>query len=144
MKKEICFDMDGTLADFYGVENWLQYLIDHKTTPYEIAKPLFNFSVLARYLNRLQKQGYTLTIISWLSKDNDMEYGKQVTTAKLNWLKRHLKSVKWDNIYILPYGTSKQDYGKGILFDDEKGNRDNWTGGKAYDVDNILEILKSL
>jgi hypothetical protein len=44
----------------------------------------------------------------------------------------------------LPYGTSKQDYGKGILFDDEKGNRDNWTGGKAYDVDNILEILKSL
>jgi hypothetical protein len=73
-----------------------------------------------------------------------MEYGKRVTTAKLNWLKRHLKSVKWDNIYILPYGTSKQDYGKGILFDDEKGNRDNWTGGKAYDVDNILEILKSL
>ena len=33
--------------------------------------------------------------------------------------------------------------GNGILFDDEKQNRENWSG-TAYDVDNILEILKSL
>ena len=29
-----------------------------------------------------------------------------------------------------------------ILFDDEAKNRNNWTG-KAYDVQNILEILKT-
>ena len=23
----ICFDMDGTIANLYGVENWLEYLI---------------------------------------------------------------------------------------------------------------------
>lgn len=25
---KIWFDMDGTIADFYGVENWLDYLLD--------------------------------------------------------------------------------------------------------------------
>ena len=26
MKKEIWLDMDGTIADLYGVENWLEYI----------------------------------------------------------------------------------------------------------------------
>jgi hypothetical protein len=30
-----------------------------------------------------------------------------------------------------------------ILFDDEEKNRNNWTG-RAYDVENILEILKKI
>ena len=48
--KSITFDMDGTLADFYGVENWVDYLNNEDTTPYKNAKPLFNFQVLARLL----------------------------------------------------------------------------------------------
>ena len=27
----INFDMDGTIADFYGVENWLDYLMEEDT-----------------------------------------------------------------------------------------------------------------
>ena len=30
-----------------------------------------------------------------------------------------------------------------ILFDDEIGNRENWEFGQAYDVDNIIEVLKN-
>ena len=30
MKKEICFDMDGTIADLYGVEGWLEDLKELK------------------------------------------------------------------------------------------------------------------
>ena len=40
MKKEIWFDMDGTIADLYGVENWLEMLIAEDPTPYAVAKPL--------------------------------------------------------------------------------------------------------
>ena len=29
----INFDMDGTIADLYGVENWLEYLIAGDTFP---------------------------------------------------------------------------------------------------------------
>ena len=53
----INFDMDGTIADLYGVENWLDYLIAENTRPYAIAKPLVNLSALARKLNALQRMG---------------------------------------------------------------------------------------
>lgn len=141
--RQINFDMDGTLCDFYGVEGWLDDLDNYNTRPYEIAKPLLNLSVLARYLNKLQSKGYTVNIISWLSKTSTADFDERVTRVKLEWLKKHLKSVKFDNITIISYGTPKQNFGKGILFDDETKNRDSWVG-LAYDEKNILEILKSL
>lgn len=143
MTKAIYFDMDGTIANLYGVDNWLDYLTQYDSTPYEIAKPMLNMSVLARILNRLQRKGYIIGIISWLSKTSTPEYGEKVRQAKINWLKKHLKSVKFDSIQIVDYGTPKYTLGKGILFDDEIKNRDAW-GENAYDVDNILGVLKTL
>ena len=143
MEKVLNFDMDGTIANLYGVDNWLDDLRNENSRPYEIAKPLVNMSLLARLLNRLQKYGYTINIISWLSKTPSESYDKKVTIAKKNWLKTHLKSVKFDNIFIVPYGTPKHSLASGILFDDEKPNRDNWQG-IAYDVDNIIGVLKNL
>ena len=143
MTKAIYFDMDGTIANLYGVDNWLDYLIKYDSTPYEIAKPMLNMSVLARILNRLQRKGYIIGIISWLSKTSTPEYGEKVRQAKINWLKKHLKSVKFDSIQIVNYGIPKYTLGKGILFDDEIENRNAWGEG-AYDVDNILGVLKTL
>ena len=107
MKKTICFDMDGTIADFYGVKNWLEYLENENPYPYMIAKPLVNMSALARVLNNRQKKGYKLVIISWLSKTGSENFNSLVTDAKMLWLKKHLPSVVWDEIHILPYGTPK-------------------------------------
>ena len=141
--KEINFDMDGTLVNLYGVENWLDYLVAGDTTPYEVAEPLFNFSSLARILNRLKRNGYRLNVISWLAKSGTPAYMEAIAEVKRAWLAKHLPSVIWDEINIVAYGTPKSLYGQGILFDDEKPNRDEW-GGIAYDVENILEILKNL
>lgn len=142
----IYFDMDGTIADLYGVENWLDYLLEKNALPYEIAKPLLRLNTLARLLNRLQNEGYKIGIISWLAKNSSDDYDVAVTKAKENWLNKHLASVKFDTIHIVKYGTPKESFAKSesdILFDDEKRNRDNWTG-KAYDVNDILEVLKGL
>ena len=139
----INFDMDGTIADLYGVDGWLNDLINGDTRPYDIAKPLVNMSALARRLNALQRKGYIINIISWTSKSGTAEYNERVKTSKLNWLAKHLKSVKFNNVYIVPYGTPKHTISSGILFDDEERNRKEWTG-TAYDVNNILEILKGL
>ena len=141
--KIINFDMDGTIADLYGVPNWLDYLINKNPKPYAIAKPLINMQVLARLLNKLQNKGYTINIISWLSKNSNAEYDKAVTNAKKKWLAKHLSSVEFDNIYIVPYGTPKHEISNGILFDDEIGNREKW-GKNAYDVDNIIGVLKTM
>ena len=141
--KAINFDMDGTLANFYGVEGWLTDLMNRNTRPYAMATPLFNFSALARVLNRLQKEGYEVCIISWLAKNSTEEFDREVTEVKKAWLAKHLPSVKWDRITIVPYGTPKSTCGCGILFDDEEPNRNEWGEG-AYNVENILEILKKL
>jgi hypothetical protein len=141
--KEIWFDMDGTIADLYGVENWLSMLIAEDTTPYEIARPLLRMATLARVLNRLQRNGYTINIISWTSKRGSIEYNQAVAAAKKAWLRKHLASVEFNRVDIVDYGTPKSEGRNGILFDDEEQNRANWAG-IAYNVDNILEVLKTL
>jgi 5'(3')-deoxyribonucleotidase len=141
--RAINLDMDGTIADLYGVQDWLSYLIAKDTTPYRVAKPLVNLNVLARRLNTLQKKGYEINIISWLSKTSDKEFDVAVTKTKIAWLRKHLPSVKWNNINIVPYGTPKSTCGSDILFDDEENNRKEWKG-TAYDVNNILDELKKL
>lgn len=146
MTTTIFFDMDGTIADLYGVENWLDYLIAADALPYEIAKPLIRLNTLARILNKLQKQGYKVGVISWLAKNSNTAYDEEVTKAKKEWLKKHLASVKFDEIHIVKYGTPKQMFAKtenDILFDDEEKNRNDWTG-KAFDVNEIIEILKGM
>lgn len=142
----IYFDMDGTIANLYGVENWLDYLIAKDSYPYKNAKVMLNMNTLAKYLNRLQKKGFEIGIISWLAKNSTDDYDKKVTLAKENWIKKHLKSVNFNYVNIVPYGYAKEIFcynENDILFDDEENNRKNWTG-KAYDEKNILKILKKL
>ena len=140
------FDMDGTIANLYGVENWLPMLRASDPTPYAIAKPLLRLSTLAYMLNKLRAKGYKVGVISWLSKTGTPAYDNDVTAAKMEWLRKHLPSVDFDEIHIVPYGTPKQNFAHSatdILFDDEDKNRDNWTG-IAYNVDNIIGTLKAL
>ena len=85
MTRAIYFDMDGTIADLYGVPNWLEYLINGDTLPYKAARPLVNMNTLARLLNRLQADGYHIGIVSWLSKSGTESYNEAVTKAKLAW-----------------------------------------------------------
>lgn len=137
--------MDGTIANLYGVDGWLDYLIAEDATPYLIAEPLINLSLFARYLNQLQRLGINIGIVSWLAKNSNDEYDALVTEAKQKWLKNHLKSVEWDEIHIVKYGTPKQTVVDdiGFLFDDEKPNREKWDERYSYDEKEILETLKS-
>lgn len=142
----IWFDMDGTIADLYAVDNWLDKLCAYDATPYSDAKVMWNMSQLARLLNKAQAAGYELGIISWLSKHPTPEYDTAVIKAKEDWLKLHLKSVKWNEIHIVSHGSPKQQFMKNnndILFDDEEKNRNNWNG-QAYRPEMIINILKSL
>lgn len=143
MTKEICFDMDGCIASTYEVEGWLDDLVAQNPRPYKVAKPMVNMNALSRNLNRLQKQGYKIKIISWSSKARDAEFDEAVREAKIWWLNKHMPSFTFDEINVLPYGTPKEEYGRGILFDDEPQNREKWRG-VAYDETNILGVLRSL
>ena len=145
----IYFDMDGTIANLYGSENWLSDLINGYTRPYREAKSLLDMRKLGKILNRLQSKGCHIGVVSWLAKRGTDEYNARVTATKLRWLARHIGAVQWDEIQIVPYGTPKStvvQYPEGILFDDEERNRTEWmrageAAGLAYDVHEILEVL---
>lgn len=145
MTKTIYFDMDGTIANLYGVEGWLNDLINSNTRPYAIAKPLVNFARFARVIHKAQRMGYRVGVISWLSKNSTKEFDAEVTRVKREWLATHLPSVEFDEINIVPYGTPKSTVAttEGYLFDDEEGNRNEWGEG-AYNVDNIFEDLAEI
>lgn len=144
---KIKFDMDGTIANLYGVNGWLDDLVSYSARPFEVAEPLVNMSVLARVIHKLQAKGYGVGIISW-TPPTDLEfYEKKVEYVKMQWLQKHLPSVQFDEILILPYKTPKENYAEigDILFDDELKNREAWNKkGIAYDETKIFEILKEL
>ena len=78
MSKVLVFDMDGTIADFYGVANWLEYLEERNPTPYIIAKPIYDMDILASILGILRWKGYKVIITSWLSKDSTKEFDNEI------------------------------------------------------------------
>ena len=142
----IWFDMDGTIANLYGVDGWLDMLRAYDPKPYAEAEVMLNMSTLARYLHKVQEAGISIGIISWLSKCSIPSYDEAVEEAKLAWLKKHLPSVDWDFVYIVNYGTDKSSFmytTDDILFDDEEKNREGW-GGEAFTPDEIMEVLKGL
>ena len=141
---ELNFDMDGTIVNFYGVDGWLQYLQNEDATPYEVAAPLVNCNLLARRLNELQRRGYTLNIVSWGSKSGSDKFLEEVRIAKLKWLSKHLKSVKWDSVNIVSYGTPKSTFKQtsiSMLFDDEERNLVEW-GANAIPANDMMDTLK--
>lgn len=140
------FDMDGTIANLYAVEGWLEKLRAFDPSPYVFAKPLINMSLFARYVHKLQAVGYRVAINSWLSKCSNEEYDQAVISAKKEWLKQHLPSVEFDDMFFLPYGEPKEHYAEtneDILFDDELNNREHWYGA-AYEPSEIFAIMKQL
>ena len=147
--KWLWLDMDGTFADLYGVNGWLDDLVNLRTRPYAEAKPIYNMVDFLLLLVELKQRGWKIGIISWLSKDSDAEYNERVTKAKKEWLLSWCMDIVLDKVLIVPYGQCKADicrqFGYGILADDEEQNRNAWDLGDTIDANkNLLEELAKL
>ena len=71
MNKTIVFDMDGTIADLYGVEGWLDMLRAEDATPYRQAKPIYDMDMLNDLIDILKNMGYP-----YLTPPQKAEYNK--------------------------------------------------------------------
>lgn len=146
--KVLVLDMDGTIADFYGVENWLDDLNRKSARPYIIAKPLYDKDLLNTLFDVLRGYGWEIHITSWLSKDYDREFANRIRSAKINWVRK--QGLNIDKIHIVKYGTPKSLVTKNlggyqVLVDDEEHNRSEWTLGATIDANkNIAEELLKL
>lgn len=148
MRKMLVFDMDGTIADFYNVEGWLDDLKAEKTRPYDEAKPLYDMTELVELLNMLRAHGWCICVTTWLAKGATKEYNKAVTKAKKEWLAKY--NFPYDEIHCVKYGTTKANCTRKkadfqILIDDNKKVRDGWTLGTTVNAEfNIMNFLKAL
>ena len=139
----IYFDMDGTLANFYGVNGWLDDLQNFRTRPYELAEPLFDALKMFTLIQALKSKGYHIGVISWCSKSGTPAFNAQVDAVKREWLAKYFPYA--EEIHIVKYGTPKstcRTY-SGILFDDEQRNLDEWGEGAVIACD-MLEVLRNL
>ena len=146
--KTIVFDMDGTIADFYGVANWLNYLMNEDTTPYDVANPMYNMEYLKGLLLVLKYQGWKIVVTTWLAKGGSKEYNDRTRKAKLEWLEKY--GFPYDEIHLVKYGTTKANCtrkigGYQILFDDNEKVRKGWKLGDTVNAnENILKYLEKL
>lgn len=148
MEKALVFDMDGTIADLYGVEGWLEDLQAENPRPYIEAKPIYNMLVLNELLKLFQNMGWKIIVTSWLAKNSTKEYDEKVRTAKRNWLAEN--GFPADEIHIVKYGTTKANCtrkmgGFQILVDDNAEVRKGWKLGDTIDANtNIIRELVAL
>ena len=148
MEKILVFDMDGTIANLYGVEGWLTDLRSENPRPYEIAEPMYDMENLAMILQDFKALGWKIIVTTWLAKGSTKKYDNLVREAKLNWLDEY--NFPYDEIHLIKYGTTKANCtrkkgGFQVLIDDNEKVRNGWTLGKTIDANkNILNELIDL
>lgn len=149
MTKMLVFDMDGTIADFYGYPNWLNLIRAGDSSPYLNAKPLYPMDELCALLNELRAYGIKIAVTSWLSKESCPEFDKATRTAKREWLNRY--NFPADEIHLVKYGTDKARATRNkadfqILVDDNAEIRMKWKLGATIDAknENVLTVLQAM
>ena len=148
MERTLVFDMDGTIANLYEVEGWLNDLRSFNPRPYIVAQPMYDMEVLTTVLNIFRAKGWKVAITSWLSKDSTKEYDEMVRKAKREWLEKY--DFPFDEIHLVKYGTTKanctrKNGGFQILVDDNEKVRKGWTLGDTINAnENIIEKLWDL
>ena len=148
INKTLVFDMDGTIADLYGVDNWLEDLRSGNPCPYEVAKPMYSMDFLNGLLDYFKMLGWKIVVTTWLAKDSSKEYSELVRNAKLAWLEKY--EFPYDEIHLVKYGTTKANCtrhlgGIQILVDDNEKIRKGWTLGETIDArQDIVEQLFAL
>ena len=141
MNKTLVFDMDGTIANLYKVENWLEDLRSFNPRPYIVAEPMYDMDLLNALLNELKNNGWKIVVTSWLSKESTRAYDREVRKAKREWLEKN--NFPFDEIHLVKYGTTKANCtrklgGYQILVDDNEQVRNGWNLGSTINANNDI------
>lgn len=146
----LVFDMDGTIADLYGVEGWLTDIDNFNVRPYRDCKPIYNMVLLNQVLADLKAQGWIIAVTTWLSMTGTKEYNREVAKVKKEWLDRY--NFPYDEIHCVKYGTTKANCTRGkadrqVLIDDNINVINGWWGEKILAknknvISELIDLLK--
>lgn len=149
-EKVLVLDMDGTIADLYGVPDWLPKLQAEDPSPYAEAAPLWDTEKLASTLEAMSEDGWRVVVISWLSKAASPKYAMAIRKAKRRWLTE--QQLPWVEVHFVSYGTPKSIVVRNLpqgswLVDDDEKVRAEWETNKGRTIDptattDLPELLK--
>ncbi len=149
--KKIYFDMDGTVADLYGTDGWLEKIRSEESGLFENLEPMYDMLKIECLCLDMIEQGTSINVITWTPMFASSEYIAQVAEEKRKWLAQYMPYVS--EIHILEYGTPKQfaptkKAKEMILIDDNKEVCEMWNTNKqrtsfntnGSDLISLLEI----
>lgn len=141
MNKVVYFDMDGTIADLYGVTNCFKRLDALDASVYADAKPI------DKYINMLKEfkhMGYKVIILTCLGMISDPKFDKETIHNKGVWLDKYVGREYIDERIYIPNTKHKESYtnmfGKGILVDDDTKVLCNWNFDRIQAINNNVAI----
>lgn len=140
MNKIVYFDMDGTIADLYGVSDCFKRLDNMDATVYSEAKPI------DKYINMLKEfhtMGYKVIILSALGMVSSKQFDKDTIRNKGMWLDTYVGKEYIDERVYIPNTKHKELYqlfGKGILVDDDDRVLMNWNYDRIKATNNNKAI----
>ena len=103
MKKQVVYlDMDGTIANLYGMENWLENLINEVEGLFLDCEPFITEEELLKFF---PTEEYELRICSMTPLNATEEYCQVVINEKNQWLDKYFPSIT-HRVYMA-YGNNK-------------------------------------
>lgn len=147
--KRVFFDMDGTIADLYNDPNWLEDFTKRRKGVFARLKPMVDPIQVNDLIRQAKAKGHKFGVVTWLPKDSTADYRLASSFEKIEWIKKFFPELA-DNILTCEYGTKKRQVARAnrnaIIFDDDVKVREDWkiSKGKAYEPDQILEVLEGL
>lgn len=131
--KKIYFDMDGTVADLYSEENWLDNLQNERKGSFINLQPLVDMIELSRVCYQLMEHGYRFGVITWLPMGASREFERVCEREKKHWVYTLMPWVT--EFYAQTYDEPKQNAPihkatQMILVDDSAEVRAKWDTAK--------------
>ena len=105
--KKIYFDMDGTIADLYGTNDWLNLLLSESKNLFRNLKVMHDKAKLTKIMQDLQNLGYEIEVITWTPKNVSEEYIQIVAEEKKEWIAEHFPMI--EKVHCVGYGIPKQN-----------------------------------
>lgn len=125
MKKIVYLDMDGTIADLYSQNNWLEALRAEQDGLFISCKPLTTQDELLAFF---PTEIYEIRICSMTPKEASDDYCQRVIEEKNAWLDEYFPIIT-HRVYM-KYGHNKnlRNSVNHILVDDNEIIRENFRG----------------
>ena len=124
-KTKVYLDMDGTIANLYGIENWLHRLRNSDENIFLECEPMISEETL---FNKFPADSFDIRILSMTPMNASAEYCENVKRQKDEWLNRYFP--KLTNRIYKKYGHNKnlRNSENAILIDDSEPIRNSWKG----------------